>query len=73
MDSLKIVQGTEESPKARKTVNLRKRKILIAIAIILLVEGPAVISSWITIADKIMPLLHQQYSSIIELVQQPKK
>ncbi len=73
MDSLKIVERTEESPKARKTFNLRQRKFLIAIAVILLVEAPAVISSWITIAEKIMPLLDQQYSSIIELVQQPKK
>ena len=73
MSSLNIVEATEESRQPRKTtVNLCQRKFLIAIGVILLVEAPQVIGSWITIAEK-MPLLHDQYSSIIQVIEEANK
>ena len=73
MDSLKFVERNEKPQKPRKTFNRRKRKYLIAIGVMLFVEAPQVLGSWITLAEKIMPFLDYQCSSIIELVEEAKK
>jgi len=73
MDNLNPFEPIEESRTTRnKTVSLGQRKFLIAIGVILLVEAPQVIGSWITIAEK-MPLLRHQYSSLIQVIEQAEK
>ena len=73
MDSLNPFDPIEDSRTTRsKALYICQRKLLIAIGVILFVEAPQVICAWITLAEK-MPLLHHQYSSIIQVINQGNK